>query len=219
MTATENRATASPHISSRITSSTVLTPSAGVDAAERAGRARVPLDPPRGLIARLAAGWSRRRYGQVMEPALAMAHTPRALLADLAFEGLLQRCRDLDPELSALACLAVAVDIDCSWCLDFGYLEAHHRGVDPAKLRDLPRWQSSEVYSPVERRVLGYAAAMTATPPVVTDEQAAALRTDLGDAGFVELTMMVAVENQRSRINAALGLASQGFSESCRVPQ
>jgi len=42
-------------------------------------------------------------------------------------------------------------------------------------------------------------------------------RTDLGDDGLGELTMMVAVENQRSRFNAALGLWSQGFSESSRV--
>lgn len=198
---------------------TTLIPSAGVDPATRASRARVPLDPPRGVAARIAAGWSRRRFGQVMEPALGLAHQPRALLANLAFEALLLRCRSLDPGLSALATLAVAIDIECSWCLDFGYLEAHHRGVDPAKLRDLPRWRESDLYTPVERRVLEYATAMTVTPPVVTDAQAAALRTDLGDAGFVELTMMVAVENQRSRINAALGLVSQGFSESCRTPR
>jgi len=65
--------------------------------------------------------------------------------------------------------------------------------------------------------VLTYAAAMTATPPAVTDEMAQELRTDLGDDGLAELTMIVAVENQRSRFNAALGLSSQGFSESCRV--
>ena len=35
---------------------------------------------------------------------------------------------------------------------------------------------------------------------------------------LVELTMIVGVENLRSRFNSALGLASQGFSESCRVP-
>lgn len=196
-----------------------LTPSTGSAPADRRSRARIPLDPPRGLTARLAAWYSRRRFGQVMEPALALANHPRALLANLANEALLQRCRSLDPGLSALATLAVAVDIECSWCLDFGYLEAHHRGVDPLKLRDLPRWQESDVYTPLERRVLGYATAMTQTPPVVTDEQAAALRADLGDAGFVELTVMVAVENQRSRINAALGLESQGFSASCRVPR
>ena len=65
--------------------------------------------------------------------------------------------------------------------------------------------------------MLAYAEAMTVTPPAVTDEMAEELRADLGDDGLAELTMMVAVENQRSRFNAALGLWSQGFSESCRV--
>ena len=74
------------------------------------------------------------------------------------------------------------------------------------------------MFTDVERRVLEYAEAMTATPPQVTDEMAEALRADLGNDGLVELTMMVGVENLRSRFNSALGLASQGFSESCRVP-
>jgi len=30
--------------------------------------------------------------------------------------------------------------------------------------------------------------------------------------------MMIAVENQRSRFNSALGLTSQGFSDRCEVP-
>ena len=46
----------------------------------------------------------------------------------------------------------------------------------------------------------------------------APLRDALGDDGLVELTMMIAVENQRSRVNAALGLVSQGFSAACRLP-
>jgi alkylhydroperoxidase family enzyme len=53
--------------------------------------------------------------------------------------------------------------------------------------------------------------------PEVTDELAAALREDLGDAAFVELTMMVAVENQRSRFNTALGLKSQGLKDTCEI--
>jgi hypothetical protein len=74
------------------------------------------------------------------------------------------------------------------------------------------------VFSDLERGVLEYTEAMTATPPTATDELAEALREEIGDAALVELTMMVAVENLRSRVNAALGLVSQGFSESCRVP-
>jgi alkylhydroperoxidase family enzyme len=60
---------------------------------------------------------------------------------------------------------------------------------------------------------------MSATPPEVTDAMVEALRADLGDAAFVELTMMVAVENERSRFNSALGLTSQGFSDRCELPR
>ena len=54
--------------------------------------------------------------------------------------------------------------------------------------------------------------------PLLTDEMVAGLRDQLGDAALVELTMMVAVENQRSRFNSALGLTSQGFKDRCEIP-
>lgn len=171
----------------------------------------------KGLFGKFIGWYCRRSYGDVLEPAVAMSHNPRVLFADLMFEKRVGKFKSLDPTLTVLATMAVSVQIECSWCLDFGYYEAHHRGVDPAKISAIPNWQDSGVYSATERRVLEYAEAATATPPVVTDELAAALRTDLGDAAFVELTMMVAVENLRSRFNSSLGLASQGFSESCRV--
>ncbi|WP_437437935.1 hypothetical protein [Streptomyces olivoreticuli] len=44
------------------------------------------------------------------------------------------------------------------------------------------------------------------------------LREHLDDAALVELTAMVAVENLRSRTNAALGLTSQGFRDTCEIP-
>jgi len=65
---------------------------------------------------------------------------------------------------------------------------------------------------------MAYAEAVTATPPTVTDEMVAGLRRQLDDAELVELTMMVAVENIRSRFNSALGLTSQGFKDRCEIP-
>jgi alkylhydroperoxidase family enzyme len=99
--------------------------------------------------------------------------------------------------------------------MDFGWYAAHSQGLDTGKLGEVPRWRESEAFTEQERRVLEYAEAMTATPPEVTDEQAEALRRDLGDGAFVELTMIVAVENERSRFNSALGLTSQGFKDRC----
>lgn len=189
-----------------------------VDDASRRAAARVPLEVPRGVFGRVLAWYSRRAYGDVADPGLAMLHHRPVLWAVLGFERRVARWDRLDPDLKRLAEMASASVIACSWCMDFGYYEAHSRGLRVDKLREVPRWRDSDVFTPVERRVLEYAEAMTATPPTVTDELAAALREDLGVDAFVELTMMVAVENERSRFNKALGLTSQGFSERCELP-
>jgi alkylhydroperoxidase family enzyme len=114
--------------------------------------------------------------------------------------------------------MASAASIGCSWCMDFGHWESRQRGMDAAKLHDVPVWRDSDVYSPLERDVMEYAEAMTATPPQVQDEPAKRLLTALGEAAFVELTAMVAVENLRSRMTSALGLTSQGFRDHCEIP-
>jgi alkylhydroperoxidase family enzyme len=101
--------------------------------------------------------------------------------------------------------------------MDFGYWMGHRKGLDTAKLEEVPRWRESAAFTPLERQVLAYAEAMTATPPEVTDEMTEELRTELGDDAFVELTMIIAVENERSRFNSALGLTSQGFKDQCEL--
>ncbi|WP_420121083.1 carboxymuconolactone decarboxylase family protein [Nakamurella sp.] len=184
----------------------------------RSPRARVPLDPPTGWFARWIDRLIARRFGGPADPLRAMWHNPRVLRADLALEAGVSRLRTLPPHLGTLAQMTAAVQIECGWCLDFGYFLAHAQGVEPAKLEQVPTWRTSDAFTPLERRVMEFAEAATATPPAVTDGMAAALRADLGDDGLVELTMLVAVENLRSRFNSTLGLSSQGFSESCRVP-
>ncbi|MGY2066815.1 carboxymuconolactone decarboxylase family protein [Blastococcus sp. SYSU DS0619] len=180
--------------------------------------ARIPLDPPRSPVVRLTEWYSRRTYGAVLDPGAAIAHNGRVLRTYVRHETSLARWNRLDPTLKALAVMASAVTIGCSWCLDFGYWESTQRGVDPRKLRAVPRWRDSDVFSQLERDVIAYAEAMTTTPLQVTDEMVAGLRRHLDDAELVELTMMVAVENSRSRLNSALGLTSQGFSDRCAAP-
>src|ERR671916_310357 len=180
--------------------------------------ARIPLDPPRTPTYRLIEWYSRRRFGAVADPAAAMGHNMRVLMTDARHEMSLQKWDKLDPTLKALAEMAAAVTIGCSWCVDFGYWISTSRGVDPVKLENVPRWRDSDVFTGTERAVMAYAEAATATPPAVTDEMVAGLRRHLDDAALVELTMMIAVENQRSRFNSSLGLSSQGFSDRCELP-
>ncbi len=181
--------------------------------------ARIPLDPPRTLLTRAVAWYSRRTYGAVLDPAEAMGHHPRLLLTQLRHERSLARWDRLDPALESLAVMSAAVTVGCSWCVDFGWwVGTAHGGVDPAKLRAVPTWRDGDALTDLERRVVEYAEAMSTTPPGVTDGMVAALRRDLGDAALVELTTMVAVENGRSRFNAAMGLTSQGFRDRCGIP-
>ncbi|HEU0042338.1 MAG TPA: carboxymuconolactone decarboxylase family protein [Jiangellaceae bacterium] len=180
--------------------------------------ARISLTPPRTVFSRFVGWYSRRRYGAVMEPSLAMGHHTGVLLTLGSMEMAVLRWTALDPALKELAVMASSSRIGCSWCMDFGYWEGVNAGVDPAKLRDVPTWRDSDRYTDLERRVMAYAEAMTTLPLEVTDEMVEQLVQDLGERAFVELTAIVAVENQRSRFNSALGLSSQGFKDRCEVP-
>jgi alkylhydroperoxidase family enzyme len=113
--------------------------------------------------------------------------------------------------------MAVAAQVGCSWCLDFGYFHAHNEGLDERKASQVPVWRTSEVFSPLERDVLEYAEAVTATPPTVTDEQFAGLLEQLGEPAMVELTTQIALANLYARSNVAMGIESQGFSAACEV--
>jgi AhpD family alkylhydroperoxidase len=124
----------------------------------------------------------------------------------------------LDPNLASFASMAAAGVVGCSFCLDLGYFMAHNRGLDEAKAREVPRWRESAAFTPLERRVMDYAEAMSQTPPAVTDEMSAALLEELGAPALVELTARVALMNCSARINIALGIQSQQFAAACGLP-
>jgi len=185
---------------------------------ERRSRARVPLVEGKDLFSRFMTTYSRRVYGDVLDNGLALLHQRQILRSVLRFERGVAKWNHLDPDLKLLAEAATAALVGCSWCMDFGYYAAKSRGLNTSKLADVPRWRESAVFTDLERRVMEYAEAVTVTPPEVTDDMTEALRADLGEDGFVELTMMIAVENERSRFNHALGLTSQGFKDHCELP-
>ena len=174
---------------------------------------------PEGAIPRLAFGYGRRRFGRDVEPVAAAAHHSGVLVAAGLMETAAERgWRKLDPHLAMLAVQAVSGAIGCSWCIDFGYYESIQRGTDPAKVRDVPVWRTSDVYDDRERAVLEYAEAATETPTEVSEELMDRLHRHFTEAQIVELAAWVALENYRSRFNAGLGLRSQGFADECRVP-
>ncbi|PVZ12085.1 carboxymuconolactone decarboxylase family protein [Actinomycetospora cinnamomea] len=185
--------------------------------------ARIPLVAPRdaGLLGRLAYRYARRRFGDVPEPFAALRHHPGLFWSSAVAESLVERAATVLPaRLRDLAVYRTATRVGCSWCVDFGEMLWIRRGLDADHLRraaadDAP---DDPGFDADERAVLAYADAVTAQPPTVGDAQVADLDARLGHAGLVELTHLVALENQRARFNAALGLHAQGFAASCAVP-
>ncbi len=182
--------------------------------------AHVPLlDRPKGAIGRVARRETIRRFGKMVEPAAAAANHNGVLAAMGTLETAVHRgWKKLDPTLRWLAIQATSSRIGCSWCVDYGYYEGMHDGVDPAKVRAVGAWRSSDLFDERERVVLEYAEVATGSPAEVSSELAARVREHLDAAEFVELAAWVALENFRSRFNAGLGLRSEGFSEHCDIP-
>jgi alkylhydroperoxidase family enzyme len=180
--------------------------------------ARISLNPPRTPLYRIAEWFTRRRFGTNLDPLAAVGHNPQVARTYAVLELQVERWHSLDRGLKDLAIMAAAANIGCSWCMDFGYWEAtmlHH--VPAEKIRAVPRWRDSDDFTELEQLVLEYAEAMTQTPPTVSDHLVDGLRRRLNDAQLTELTAIVAVENLRSRINAAFGLTSQGFKDRCEL--
>ncbi|GAA2744983.1 carboxymuconolactone decarboxylase family protein [Kitasatospora cinereorecta] len=180
---------------------------------------RISLTPPQTLLNRIGAWYSRRTYGKVLDPGLAVGHNSRVLIAYVKLERGAARWNRLDPALKHLAVVASAARINCSWCMDFGQWTAGPLGLPLDKVAQVPQWRDHpDAFTELERRVMAYAEAMSETEPAVDDESFAALVDRLGEPAVVELTAVVALENFRSRMNSAFGLTSQGFSDACAVP-
>jgi alkylhydroperoxidase family enzyme len=168
-----------------------------------------------GVSGRLVKIFARRMLGSVPEALEVMWHNPTVLMNMSAVGRKAKKWDKVDTNLKTFSHMAVASYVGCTWCLDYGYFEAHNEGLDMDKAREVPRWRESDAFTPLERRVMEYAEAMCDTPPTVTDEMVAALVSDLGPAGMVELTAWIGFSNMSTRGNVALGIEAEGFAAAC----
>jgi alkylhydroperoxidase family enzyme len=176
---------------------------------------RIPKAEITGLYGALVKRFSKKLLGRVPEPLGVYWHNPAVLKATMGLGAKAQKWDACDLSLKSFAHMAVSAQIGCSWCLDFAYFQAFNEHLDIDKAREVPQWRDSAVFTPLERAVMGYAEAMTQTPPAVTDDMVAELLEQLGEAALVELTAFIALANMNSRGNVALGIESEGYAESC----
>ena len=181
-----------------------------------------PLPPKRaGLLTRAMYRVAKRRYGEVPEPFAVVAHHRPLLVASAVHETMIQQAsRKLPASVRELAVFWTARAIGCSWCVDFGSMLQRLDGLDVERLKGIDSYATSPAYTDDERAAIAYADAMTTDPHTVTDEQVADLRARFGNAGVIELTYQIGLENMRARVNSALGITEQGFNsgDACRIP-
>jgi len=179
---------------------------------------RIPKVAITGAYGYMLKRLSRKQLGVVPEPAAVMWHNRAVLSSMYGLGRKADKWDQLDANLKSFAHMAVAAQVGCSWCLDFGYFHAHNEGLDEAKASEVPRWHESPVFTALERDVMEYAEAMSDTPPRVTDELSARLLDQLGAPAMVELTAWIALANMYTRCNTAMGIESQEFSKACTLP-
>ena len=154
----------------------------------------------------------KRRWGQVLVPALTWARVPPLYLALTGFYAAIERSgSQLDPALRALLQARISQLNECAFCVDLNSMIAAERAGATEKAFGVAEWQNSSLYSARERLALEYAEAVTRSQ--VNDPLAERVKAEFGENAMIELTGLIAFQNMSAKFNAALDIPSQGFCE------
>lgn len=150
-----------------------------------------------------------------------LVRRPQLLLAQGGYETSLLLMGRMPADLKTLAVAKTAMIVNCEYCLDIGAEIARTEGIAEEKLVALLEPDGNPVLTDDEQLVVAFAAAVSASPAVVPDELRARLDARFSRAQLAELAAEVAWENQRARLNQALGVRPAGFSDGafCLIPE
>ncbi len=158
----------------------------------------------------------RRKYGQVLKPALLWARVPKLFMAVAILYGVLDRKSSLvDPVLRSLVTVRVSQINWCRFCVDINSATFAKRAGSMEKVEALENWKESELFNDKEKVVLEYVEAVTYSDRQVNDELTQHLREFFSEDALVELTGLIAFQNLSSKFNSALDVPAQGF---CKLP-
>lgn len=157
----------------------------------------------------------RRRWGQVLLPALTWARVPPYYLALIHFYSAIERKGSrLEPALRALVQTRISQINHCAFCIDINAMVAAERSHSMDKALAVEAWRENPLFSARERLALEYAEAVT--DGSVTDALSHRVKAQFGEDALVELTGLAAFQNMSAKFNAALDIPAQGF---CRMPE
>jgi AhpD family alkylhydroperoxidase len=175
-----------------------------------------PADYPYPWYLRWMFRRQRRRYGSELEPVRLWARMPAAFLAMSAmYRALDRKSSPIEPALRSLVQVRISQINGCEFCVDLNSFLGLARGTARDKLRALPQFEDSPLFSEREKAALAYAETATRSDRRVDEQLIRRLRLHFDDQAIVELAALIAYQNMSSKFNAALGAPAHGF---CTLP-
>lgn len=175
-----------------------------------------PADFPYPWYLRLMFWRQRRRFGRALEPVRLWARMPATFLAMSAmYRALDRRTSPIEPGLRSLVQVRISQVNGCDFCVDLNSFLGLGRGTAEDKLRALPLFEDSTLFSEREKAALRFAETATRSDLRVDAALVSRLRRHFDDQAIVELAALIAYQNMSSKFNAALGVPAHGF---CTLP-
>ncbi|MGE3319503.1 MAG: carboxymuconolactone decarboxylase family protein [Candidatus Berkiella sp.] len=159
----------------------------------------------------------KRKYGQILEPALVWARIPKLFITVASLYGVIDRRKSpLSPELRSLITVRVSQINWCRFCVDINSATLIRRSGSQEKCQELESWHHSDLFSELEKAALNYAEKITYSDQQPDDECFNQLKKYFNEEAIIELTALIAFQNMSSKFNNALDIEPQGF---CKIKQ
>jgi AhpD family alkylhydroperoxidase len=178
------------------------------------------IKPRQGVFANVVARAARKSYGRDLESARVFAQHPRLMVGYMRYNRAAEHAPHVPKPLCELAVLRAATMVGCEFCIDIGSEYARRSGLTDEQILSLHDAHASGLFDDDQLMIIDLTTGMTTTPGRVDDELIERVQARLGVKGTMEIVELIAWENARARMNIALDMAAEGFSEgkACALP-
>jgi AhpD family alkylhydroperoxidase len=178
------------------------------------------IEPRQGLFADAVVRGARLSFGRDMESGRVFARHPRLMFSYMRANRTAERTPHVPKPLAELAVLRAATMVGCEFCIDIASEYARRTGLTDDHLRTLHDAHAAGLFDDDQLLVIDLATGMSRTPGEVGEELMQRAQARFGVKGTMELVQLIAWENTRARMNVALGIGAEGFSEgkACALP-
>lgn len=178
------------------------------------------IEPRQGLFADAMVRGGRLSFGRDMETARVLARHPRLMFSYMRVNSASEKTPHVPKPIAELGVLRAATMVGCEFCIDIASEYSRRAGLTDDQLRALHDAHESRLFDDDQLLVIDLATGISSTPGQVDEELMQRAQARWGVKGTMELVRLIAWENARARMNVALGLGAEGFSDgkACALP-